>query len=176
MAFRIFRNIYLSIWLCWVIVGACELLVVARKVLAMAQGIYFSDQGSNPGLQHWVLVTGPSEKFWNWRFKKKKQTLSGLLIPMQAQGTLSPFLSLPFCLQNINFSREFSTCPINIRKFSAFPVNISHCHQSLISLHDQFCPHDCKEHALTKVTSDPFVCRSGYFVQVFTITFNDHVT
>ena len=48
-------NIYLPIWLCWVLVGALELLVAAC-------GIQFCNQGLKPGPLHWeleVLVTGP---------------------------------------------------------------------------------------------------------------------
>ena len=56
--FIIFKNIYLFIWLCW--------------VLVVAYGIQFPDQGSNPGPQHWergLLTTGPPGKslfiyFW----------------------------------------------------------------------------------------------------------------
>ena len=46
------------IWLCWVLVVAFELLVVAC-------GIWFPDQGSNQGALHWkgrVLATIPPNK------------------------------------------------------------------------------------------------------------------
>ena len=39
-----------------------DLLVAAYELLAAACGIYFPDQGSNPGPLHWergVLATGP---------------------------------------------------------------------------------------------------------------------
>ena len=45
------KNIYLFIWLSWVLVAAC--------------GIYFPDEGSNPGPLHWehgVLTAGPPRK------------------------------------------------------------------------------------------------------------------
>lgn len=77
-------------------------------------------------------------------------------------------LSLSVYTLKCKFHKDFSTFPINIRKIYTFPVNIAHSHQPLISLRYRFCPHDCKERALTKVTSHPFACRSSYFVQVFT--------
>ena len=56
----------LFIWLCWFLVAACELFVVAC-------GIQFSDQGSNPGTLHWecrVLATQPPGKSLQFSFKK----------------------------------------------------------------------------------------------------------
>ena len=47
----IYFNIYLFIWLCWVLVVAC--------------GTYFPDQGLNPGplpWEHGVFATSPPEK------------------------------------------------------------------------------------------------------------------
>ena len=57
-------NIYLFIWLCGVLVAACELLVVAC-------GIYFPDKVSNTGPLHWeqgVLAT--TEGFPPWKSQK----------------------------------------------------------------------------------------------------------
>ena len=64
-------NIYLF-RLCQVFTVACGIFVAACKLLVVACGIWFPDQGSNPGPLHWesgVLPTGPPRKsqrviFW----------------------------------------------------------------------------------------------------------------
>ena len=58
----IYSRVYLSIWLCWVLVAARGIFVVACGLLGAACGILFPDQGSNPGppalgarsLNHWT--------------------------------------------------------------------------------------------------------------------------
>ena len=70
----IFKNIYLFIWLRWVLVVACQLLSCGMQPpqlwhvnsqLWHACGIQFPDQRSNPGPLHWecgVLSTVPPGK------------------------------------------------------------------------------------------------------------------
>ena len=114
-------------------------------------------------LSHWTIW-----EVLELKIKKKKKN------PFRASNTYADtggshsFPLYPSLPSKYNFPREFSTCSINIRKFSAFPVNIPHSHQPLTSLHCQLYPHDFRELALTKVTSHPFVHRSRYFVEVFT--------
>ena len=53
--------------------GTRDFLAVACKLLLAACGIWFPDQGSNPGPLHWehgVLATGPSGKSTNEVLKK----------------------------------------------------------------------------------------------------------
>ena len=75
IAYSFKKNIYLLIWLRQVLVvahgifnlhcGMWDLSVSAGKLLVAACGIYFPDQGWNPGPLHWkcrVLATGPPGK------------------------------------------------------------------------------------------------------------------
>ena len=53
------KYIFFNIYLCLLV------FVAGFELLAVACGVYFPDQGSNPGPQHWecsVLATGPSRK------------------------------------------------------------------------------------------------------------------
>ena len=77
-------EIYLFIWLHWVLVVACKILVVAC-------GTWFPDQGSNPRPLHWergILATRP-------------------------QGSLSSLISFLF---GIHSPRKYQTCAATPRK------------------------------------------------------------
>ena len=124
--------------------------------------------GLNPGPQpckHRELATGQPGKY---RYCTLKNKISHVPYSLWRHRWLFLLLSLYLYTLKCKFHKDIFTFPINIRTFFTFPVNIAHSHQPLNSLHYRFCPHDCKERALTKVTSHPFACRSSYFVQVFT--------
>ena len=51
-------NIYLFIWLCWVLVAARRIFYLPCHIQGLsvtARGIQFPDQGLNPGPLHWEL-------------------------------------------------------------------------------------------------------------------------
>ena len=45
-----FFNIYLFIWQCPVLAGACVIFVATFQLLVVVCGVQFPDQGLNPGL------------------------------------------------------------------------------------------------------------------------------
>ena len=102
-------NIYLF-RLCQVFTVACGIFVAACKLLVVACGIWFPDQGSNPGPLHWesgVLPTGPPRKsqrviFW-----------VAYLSPFNTHTHIitSIFLSL-LCVYNTHQSQRASRTPL----------------------------------------------------------------
>ena len=67
------KNFFKYLFIC-----LCQLLVIAHEPLVAGCGIYFPDQGLNPGPRHWelvVLATGPPGKS---QTSKAKDVLTSL--------------------------------------------------------------------------------------------------
>lgn len=77
-------------------------LVVAREILAVARGIRFPDQRSNPGPLHWdygILTTGPPGK--------------SLLVCLLHRYPHSPCSNLTGCLSGPEIHQTFSSLVTN---------------------------------------------------------------